>query len=125
MPRRMELRRAHLAVPRLPISGDAAGLRGDGLDLGARARLGMDVLRELALGALRDLERDARALLERLEAFHGDRGEMREDVRAATVGLDEAETLRVVEPFHRASRHFFFLVAVLFHVICVKGTPQS
>src|SRR3569832_527378 len=104
---RTELRRAYLAVPRLAAAarGRAAGLRGDGLDF-ARAGLGVDVLRELALGALRDFEGDACALLEHLEDIHRDRGEMCEDIRAAAVGFDEAEALRVVEPIHRACRQF-------------------
>ena len=79
-------------------------MRRDGLDL-AGAGLGMDVLRELALGAFGDVEIHARALLERLEAFHRDGREMREHVRTAAVGLDETETLRVIEPFDRARRH--------------------
>src|SRR3569832_757483 len=106
MPARMKLRRPHLRVPRLAVA--AAGLGGDGSDL-TGARLGVDVLCQLALRTFRDFERDSRALLERLEAVHRDRGEMREHVGASTIGLNESEALRVVEPFHRTCCHFLFL----------------
>ena len=100
LPGGMELRSAHLGMAGLPFSG----LGGDGLGLAGRC-LGLDVLRQLALRPFGDIEGHARTLLERLEAFHGNGREMREHIRAATVGLDEPESLCVVEPLDRTSRH--------------------
>src|SRR5580658_4707554 len=52
-----------------------------------------------------ELEADLLAFAERAEAgaFHG--RDVDEDVRAAVVGLNEAEALGGVEPLHCASRH--------------------
>ena len=65
-----------------------------------------DVLRQHALGALHQLEGDAAALLERPVAFRLDGREMGEHVRPSAFGLDEAEALGVVEPFHGTESHF-------------------
>src|SRR5690349_13686575 len=85
----LELRRSHARVP----CGAQGPFRFGGLAAWAlRRRVGLDVLRQLALRPGGNLEIDARALLEGLEALHGDGGEMREHVRASSVRLDEAET---------------------------------
>ena len=67
---------------------------------------GEDVLRLGALLALGDVEGHALALLELTEALGGDVRVVGEDVRAATVLLDEAEALFRVEPLHGAKCHF-------------------
>src|SRR5688572_20670504 len=54
-----------------------------------------------SLLSLNDLEFDAIALGQRLEAFGLDRAEVDEDVRTSFTG-DESVTLRVVEPLHCA-----------------------
>src|SRR5690606_5989517 len=59
--------------------------------------LGLDFFSLQALLALRDLEGDLLAFLERLEAAALDRAEMDEQVVAALRG-DEAEALGIVEP---------------------------
>ena len=59
----------------------------------------------LALRALHDIEGYLFTFLERLEARHADRREMREQVFAAVVRSDETETLGVVEPLDSTSCH--------------------
>ena len=66
---------------------------------------GLDVGGLLALRALGDFEGDLLAFLQRLEAIHVDGREVREQVFAAAVRGDEAEALRVIEPFYDASCH--------------------
>ena len=66
----------------------------------------LDVARLLlALVSLRDFEGNFLTFLERFEARHVDRGEMREEIFAAAVRRDETETFRIVEPLDRASCH--------------------
>ena len=79
-----------------------------------------DVLGHLSLGALDHVKPDPSALLERLEPVHGDRAEVGKDVTAA-VGLDEAETLGIVEPFDSTSRH---VQALLFAFEAGWGGPR-
>src|SRR6478735_7061418 len=71
----------------------------------ASASDGDDVLGRRTLLALRDVEGDLLALLQLAEALGGDVREVGEHVSAATVLLDEAETLFRVEPLHGASSH--------------------
>src|SRR5690606_11794156 len=52
-----------------------------------------------------DVEGDLRAILERAQTRALDRRDVDEHVLAAALGLDEAETLRCVEPFHGAIGH--------------------
>src|SRR3970040_3001251 len=59
-----------------------------------------DVRRLRSLGAFRDLELDALALFQRLEAFRLDGARVDEYIRSAFLG-DKAIPLRVVEPLHR------------------------
>src|SRR4051812_34667185 len=59
----------------------------------------------LALRAVLDLELHLLVLLQGLEARALDFGEVREEVFAAAIGLDEAETLGVVEPLDGAGAH--------------------
>src|SRR5258708_15014001 len=59
-----------------------------------------DVLRRRALLALHDVELDALAFGERLEALRLDSGVMHEAVLLAVFGRDETKPLRVVEPLH-------------------------
>src|SRR5664279_1614244 len=66
----------------------------------------LDVAGLLALRALRDFEGDLLAFLQRLESRHVDRGEMREEIFAASIGGNEAETLRIIEPLHGTCCHF-------------------
>src|SRR5687768_14929606 len=70
----------------------------------------LDVRRLLALRAVRDFERDLLAFLQRLESLTLDRREMREQVLAAVIGLDESETLRIVEPLDRTGSHDFYIL---------------
>src|SRR6185503_16416311 len=58
-----------------------------------------------ALRAADDIELQSLALGERLEAIALDRGIVDEHV-LATFLLDETETLRLVEPLYRSTRHF-------------------
>ena len=80
-------------------------MRGHGL-----SRSALYVLRQLAFGAGGELEGHPGALLEGFEALHGDGGKVRENVCAAAVGFDKAETLCIIEPFDSASRHSVYLV---------------
>src|SRR6266511_2137819 len=66
---------------------------------------GADVGRLRALRPLRDVELHALVVLQAAEAVGRDRGEVREDVLAAVVRRDEAETLVGVEPFDRTGGH--------------------
>ncbi len=76
--------------------------------LAVRPRIGSDRADVLGLRALRtlgDVELDSLVLVERTVAVGRDRGEVDEDVSAATVLGDEAKALLTVEPFHCALRH--------------------
>src|SRR5690606_12921593 len=98
-------------------SGDAEGpRRGAALQgcsvarAGAARRAGgrsqsLDVRGLRALGALRDVERDALVLLERAVAARLDLAVVGEHVGGAVRGGDEAEALLGVEPLHGASSH--------------------
>src|SRR4030095_15351771 len=68
----------------------------------------LDVARLLALRCRRDFELDLLAFLQSLEPRHVDRREVREQVFAAAVRGDEAETLGVVKPLHCSSCHCCF-----------------
>src|SRR4051812_12666367 len=68
-----------------------------------------DVLRLRALGALRDVVLHSLVLLEGAETLSHDGGEMRENVLAAVILGDEAETLVRVEPFDGTGSHDFSL----------------
>ena len=72
----------------------------------ARRSESVDVLSLGALGALGDLELDARVVLEGLEAGACDRRVVDEDVSAAAVLCDEAEALVVAEPLDGSLCHF-------------------
>jgi len=61
---------------------------------------GLDIGRLIALGAGRLVVRHFLVFLERLEAVSLDRGEVREQILAAVIRGDEAETLCVVEPLN-------------------------
>src|SRR3989338_6297995 len=63
------------------------------------------------LGAFLDFELHFVTFGQRAEPFRRDRRVMHEDVRA-TILLDEAETLRVVEPLHLALRHTVLLLNI-------------
>jgi hypothetical protein len=66
----------------------------------------IDVARLLfAFVAGGDFEAHLLAFFQRLESRHVDRREMREEIFAAAVRGDEAETFRIIEPLDRASRH--------------------
>src|SRR4029077_13774925 len=52
------------------------------------------------------LKRDARAFRKLFDAIDASRNK-HEKIRAAAVGLDEAEAFFTVEPLHNASRHLF------------------
>src|SRR6188472_4133139 len=67
---------------------------------GSVRRADVRCLRTLRAGA--DVERDALAFLQRLEAPFLDRREMREKILATVFRRDEAETLGFVEPLHSA-----------------------
>src|SRR3954451_13940798 len=64
-----------------------------------------DVLGRRALLALRDVEGHLLAFLKLTEALGGDVRVVGEDVSAAAVLLDEAETLFRIEPLHGARCH--------------------
>src|ERR687897_2557300 len=66
---------------------------------------GANVLGLGALLALRDVELDLLALVERLVAVRDDGGVVAEDVGAAAVLGDEPEALLRVEPLHSALSH--------------------
>src|SRR5260370_1363569 len=57
--------------------------------------------------ALRHVEGDLLAFLERLVARALDRAVMREEILAAVIRRDEAETLRVVEPLYGTCSHVY------------------
>src|SRR5690348_1884591 len=63
---------------------------------------GADLRCRRAFRALRRLELDLLAFLQRLEPAHLDLAVMGEEVLAAVVRRDEAEALRIVEPLDRA-----------------------
>src|SRR6478736_2332148 len=64
-----------------------------------------NVLRLGTLGALRDVELDLLVLVEGLVALRLNRGVVHEDVVAAVLLRNEAETLLGVEPLHGALSH--------------------
>src|SRR5207248_7324959 len=64
-----------------------------------------DVGRLRSLGALGDLVLHLLTFREAAKSLHLDGGVVDEHVLAATVGSDEAVTLRVVEPLHGTCRH--------------------
>jgi hypothetical protein len=59
----------------------------------------------LAFRPLRDIERNLLAFFQRLEAIHRDGGEMREEIFAAIIGSNKAETFGIVEPLDSTSCH--------------------
>ena len=63
----------------------------------------LDVAGLLALGPRRDFERDLLTFLERLEALHVDRREVRKQVFTTTIRGDKPKALRVVEPLYCSS----------------------
>src|SRR5688500_6093293 len=65
----------------------------------------LDVRRRRALLALRHVEGDLLAVLQRLEAGALDRAVMREEILAAVIRRDESKTFRVVEPLHGTCSH--------------------
>src|SRR5688572_8439566 len=65
----------------------------------------LDVRSRRTLLALRHVEGDLLALLQRFVATALDRAVMREQILAAIVRGDESEALRIVEPLHGASCH--------------------
>src|SRR3954470_18499124 len=69
----------------------------------------LDVRSLLALRTRGHVERNTLILLQRLEALGLDRREVSEQIFAAFVRGDEAETLGVIEPFYDASCHYNFL----------------
>src|SRR3954449_3783305 len=69
-----------------------------------------NVLRLRTLGALRDVELDLLVLVEGLVALRLDRGVVNEDVVAAVLLSDEAETLLGVEPLDGALSHAVVLL---------------
>jgi hypothetical protein len=70
-------------------------------------RLDVDSL--VAFLAGRDVERHFLVFLEALEAVALDCREVREQILAAAVGGDKAETLRVVEPFNGTCTHVYYI----------------
>src|SRR5918994_1909122 len=65
----------------------------------------LDVRRGRTLLALRHVEGDLLAVLQRLEAGALDRAVMGEQILAAVVRRDESEALGVVEPLHGTCSH--------------------
>ena len=61
-----------------------------------------------SLGAGGDLEGNALAFLQRLEAGALDFGEMREEISAAIIRSHEAETLGIVEPLNSTCCHVLY-----------------
>ena len=59
----------------------------------------------LPLGTARDVETNSLTFLQGLEALALNRGEVDEEILAAVFGGDEAEALRIVEPFYVACCH--------------------
>lgn len=59
-----------------------------------------------------DLEAELLAFLDRAEACAFDGADVDEDILAAIIGLDEAEALGGVEPFHGADCHKYSLSGV-------------
>ena len=59
----------------------------------------------LPLGAGRNVETNSLTFLQGLEALALNRGEVDEEILAAVFGGDEAEALRIVEPFYVACCH--------------------
>jgi hypothetical protein len=55
---------------------------------------------------LRDLVAHLLAFTQITQAGALDRADMNENVRAAIIGLDKAEALLTIEPFHGAGSHF-------------------
>ena len=99
--RQQTLRRLGKKKPgELPGFFDAELARSSGLNLGCL----------LAFLAVYDLERYFLPFLERLEPLHVDLREMCEQVFAAAIGGDEAEALRIIEPFHCAGCHVAILI---------------
>src|SRR5580698_8503721 len=65
----------------------------------------LDVRGLLALRTLANVEAHLLVFQKRLESLDANLREMREELFAAVVGGDEAETLRVVEPLHSSCWH--------------------
>jgi hypothetical protein len=80
---------------------------------GRQLRLRLDVGSLLALRAGGDFEADALVFRQGFEAGRVDRREVREQIVAAIIRLDEAKTLGIVKPFYSASRHVFSLLKVI------------
>jgi hypothetical protein len=65
----------------------------------------IDVRGLFTLRTFSDIEGDLLAFLQAFEAFARDRGKVGEQIIATTIGGNEAEAFRVVEPFNNASGH--------------------
>src|SRR5687768_7220957 len=73
----------------------------------------LDVRRRRALLALRHVEGDLLAVLQRLEAGALDRGVMGKKILAAVIRRDESEALRIVEPLHGTCSHVISILNLL------------
>lgn len=62
------------------------------------------VLGQIAFRALGQFEGHAAALFERAKPVHLNRTEMGKHVAAAALGLNESESLRIIEPLHRPEK---------------------
>jgi len=78
---------------------------GDGSGGVAVFRHRLDALGQAALGPLDEFVAHPAALFERAVAVHADGREVRENVGSAAFGLDEPESLGIVEPLDCANRH--------------------
>src|SRR5687768_2854584 len=81
----------------------------------------LDVRRGRTLLALRHVEGDLLAVLQRLEAGALDRAVMGEQILAAVIRRDESEALGVVEPLHGTCSHVYSLPE---NLLLARGCPS-
>src|SRR5258706_11558527 len=94
---------AAIAAAGMTAKKSAAGMTSNGANTRSRR----------TLLALRRLELDRLAFLQRLVAVHLDLTVVREEVLAAILRRDESKTLRIVEPLDSAFAHFHFLISIV------------
>jgi len=75
----------------------------------------------LPLWAASDFETNSLTFLQGLEALALNRGEVDEEILAAAFGGDEAEALRIVEPFYGACCHVLNILKETIKGECPSG----
>jgi hypothetical protein len=90
--------------------------------LNGSGQLWPDVLSQTAFGAIYELVADFRPLLKGPKSIHLDGGEMSENIASPSIGLDEAKSFGVIEPFDDTDsvhKSFLLMPFLAYEVHCL------